>query len=107
MEHGREFDEVSRLELAQQIATGNFAEMAVGLAPIPELAKPTGDVSATARSLLKDEVANPLEIFGLNSPPPDDKFMCHGVIVAKGTRRRQNYFRKNCGELSGSPPAKP
>jgi hypothetical protein len=72
MEHCREFDEVSRLELAQQIATGNFSEAAVGLAPIPDVAKPTGYVSATARSLLKDEVADPLKIFGPDPPPPDD-----------------------------------
>jgi hypothetical protein len=107
MEHRRELDQASRLELAQQIATGNFSETAVGLAPIPEAAEAAGKVRASALSLLDDECAYPLEIFGPNPPSADNQFLCHGVIVAKGMRRRQNYFRPNDDEHSGSPLAKP
>jgi hypothetical protein len=93
--------------LAQQITTGNFSETAVGLAPIPDSAKAAGNVRAAALSLLNDEFADPLEIFGPNPPPADDQFLCHGVIVAKGMTRRQNDFRPNDDEYSASPLAKP
>jgi hypothetical protein len=103
----RQGDEAARLELAQQIATGNFSKKAVGLAPIPDSAKPAGKVRATVLSLLDDEFADSLEILGPDPPPPDAQFLCHSVIVAKGTTRRQNYFRTQYDEHLRSPLAKP
>jgi hypothetical protein len=100
-------DQASRLELAQQIATGNFSETAVGLAPIPGSAKVPGMVRAAALSLLNHEFADPLQIVGSDPPSADDQFRCHGVIVAKEMTRRQNYFRPNDDEHSGSPLPKP
>lgn len=86
-QHGWQFNQSLGMKLTQQITAGDLPEQSVGLTPIPNLTEPSRQMRPAQSPFLGDQLADQLQIRGLDPPPSD----CHlsDIIGRTSTRPKK------------------